>query len=450
MAYNFSGSVQRMHNNMNVEGFDEDPRNSVQLINSSMKLRTATKAWGVGDKCTFLYPFVCYLDRDSSGNPMADNACHFFLRTAAIYGFDADYKQVGMSFISTRMAIDSDMRPIGTPDITYQFSFLAPLLVKAEMEEQLDALKKQNWDILGESAYRNARQKIEDQYDRSKNMNAKRPAVGRLKLKLITETAVIRHNLNGASEQPELEAKAKDKSSGVYLQAVSNNRREKLTTLANDPLYGIKAQNPGVVFEDGSVYFLEVMYNFTSASGNVAEAGRADPQGVAYTVSLRQRFPECAAGVQDMLNRVSKTAADIKSHSWDYSEPEQNMLKQKFQTIMTTSARSLGYLLPEDQERLLKQAEVIDTLRVRPSDEALNAKIEEQLGHAIGAGTSGAPTAAELLAQGTAAQASAQDAVDAALRDGTLGSLGVEIDSSELEEAPRDPTAGQGSGIQLY
>ena len=70
------------------------------------------------------------------------------------------------------------------------------------------------------------------------------------------------------------------------------------------------------------------------------------------------------------------------------------VLKAKLQAVMFESAAAMRYMTPEDKDRLVRNAQLLDYLRIAPEEDPdLNARLTEALGHPVGAAPSAeAPT----------------------------------------------------------
>ena len=224
---------------------------------------------------------------------------------------------------------------------------------------------------------------------------------------------------------------------GTYIQTLSDNRLSKLRALANDINCGILAQNPGLTPVEGEVYFLEVLYNFTSAKNSKAEAGRVDPQGVAQSVTIVARNPQLKSKLDEWLQRVPKDPDGISAHTYNMAPMPDEVLKAKLQAVMFESTSALPFLTPEDKDRLVKNAQLLDYLRIAPNEDPdLNKRLTKALGHPIGEGaaTAAAPTV-ESIMSGDTPDFSQQKVNPAEIEDSTgdltedllAGGIGVDI-----------------------
>ena len=243
--------------NVNNGNLGVDPRQVLRLSSSLQKCKNFGKAWDVGDQGTVFYPFKWWPDASlPSGGSFEPHMSAYFGHQVS------DMKVLGTTFLRSLSRIDENGQVIGEGDLAYQFSKIAGLLVNAQKERELHELNAKDWTILGQTAYQQARAKVEEKYNTKENMNAKKALIGRLTVLKLTEVVYVAMDPNSGT--PIFDDQRKQKT-GTYIQTLSDNRLSKLRALANDVNCGIMAQNPGLEPVEGEVYFLEVLYNFTSA-----------------------------------------------------------------------------------------------------------------------------------------------------------------------------------------
>lgn len=380
--------------NVNTGNLGADPRKVLSLSNSLQKCKNFGKAWDVGDQATVFYPFKWWPDASlTSGGT-------FEMHMSAYFGHHvSDMKVLGTTFLRSLSHIDENGQVMGDGDLAYQFSRISGLLVNAQKEREIAEMNAKDWSVLGQTAYQNARKKIEDAYDTKENINAKKPLIGRLTVLKLTEVVYVAMDPNSGT--PIFDDQRKQKT-GTYIQTLSDNRLSKLRALANDVNTGILAQNPGLVPNENDVYFLEVLYNFTSSKNSKAEAGKADPQGVAQSVTITARKPEVKGKLTELLERVPKEPEGIAGHTYNMAPMADEVLKAKLQAVMFESTSALQFMAPEDKDRLVKNAKLLDYLRIAPKeDPELNERLTAELGHPIGeAPAASAPTLDSIMSGG--------------------------------------------------
>ncbi len=347
------------------------------------KLRGFGKAWDVGSQLTVYYPFRLIANKANPEQTMWAPCL------SVVYGHKCDAKLFKRSFLRSRSALDADQNVVGAGDLPYQFSRIAYLLVRAQKEEELANCAKRDWSILGQAAYQDARQKIEDKYD-PKKLSGIKPCIQRFTLQRNT----VCFTLACDGGQPKMQSADVDKSkTGMFTHTLSEQRMSKLVDLANSPLVGVVAQNPEKTYAVGAVDYLEVQYNFTSARMEKSEAGKADPQGVAQSIRITTRFPDLKAQIEERLKQLPTTSEEIRRKLYAMEPMDDNELIRAIQQYTFNTAGAWHYLPEEEQERLLGSASLIDFIRVAPTDPDLNNKFTEKLGHPIGQAPAGqAPT----------------------------------------------------------
>ena len=357
--------------NVNNGNLGVDPRQVLRLSSSLQKCKNFGKAWDVGDQGTVFYPFKWWPDASlPSGGSFEPHMSAYFGHQVS------DMKVLGTTFLRSLSRIDENGQVIGEGDLAYQFSKIAGLLVNAQKERELHELNAKDWTILGQTAYQQARAKVEEKYNTKENMNAKKALIGRLTVLKLTEVVYVAMDPNSGT--PIFDDQRKQKT-GTYIQTLSDNRLSKLRALANDVNCGIMAQNPGLEPVEGEVYFLEVLYHFTSAKNSKSEAG------VAHSVTILSRNPGLKSKLEEWLQRVPKDPDGISAHTYNMAPMPDEVLKAKLQAVMFESTAAMPYMTPEDKDRLVRNAQLLDYLRIAPKEDPdLNARLTEALGHPVG------------------------------------------------------------------
>lgn len=394
------------------------------MENARIKLQGLGKAWDVGSQLTVFYPFRLVPSREEDGK-LVWVPC-----MSAVWGHKVnDAKLLKRSFLRSRCQMNSNGEVIGDGDLAYQFSRIASLLVRAQKEAELAACAERDWSALGQSAYQTARQAIEDKYD-PKKLKGVKPLLGRLTIQCTTCVYAVAMDPNTSTPilDPGQESKTK---TGMFSQILSQSRKDKLFSLANNALHGIYAQHPGKEYAVGDVAFLEVLYNFTSARMEKSEAGQADPQGVAQSVSILFRAPDLAPKVEQRLSSVPVTSDDIRAKLYAMDPMRDEDLLKALQQYTFDTAPNWHLLPSEEKGRLLDAANLIDYLRIKPANEGLRDEFAQRLGHPIGEAPAGsAPTIDGLVGSDDKFDVTTQsDAVNNVLRQAEQGDIPVEDDA---------------------
>lgn len=374
MPIDFNGTANAIRN-VNTGNLGADPRLVARMSSSLRKCQNFGRAWDVGDQGTVYYPFKWWPDEAGGGT--------FEMHMSAYFGHKvSDMKVLGTTFLRSMSAISLEGQVIGDGDLAYQFSRIAPLLINAQKEKELAEMNKKDWTVLGQTAYQTARDRIMDAYDTKKNMNAKRALIGKLDVLRLTEVVYV--EMDSTKATPYFDGKGKGRT-GNYIQTISEQRLQKLRTLANDVQMGILAQNPGLQPEPDKVYFLEVLYNFTSSNNSRTEAGKADPQGIAPSLTLVTRDPSCKAKLEELLQRIPNDPEGISAHAYNMAPMPEEVLMKKLQGYVFDNTEAIPFLSPDDKDRLVRNAKLLDYLRIAlKEDPELNDRMTEALGHPIG------------------------------------------------------------------
>lgn len=395
------------------------------MENARIKLQSLGKAWDVGSQLTVFYPFRLVPSREEEGK-MVWVPC-----MSAVWGHKVnDAKLLKRSFLRSRCQMNGNGEVLGDGDLAYQFSRIASLLVHAQKEAELAACASRDWSALGQSAYQTARQAIEDKYD-PKKLKGIKPLLGRLTIQCTTCVYAVAMDPNTSTPimEPGQESKTK---TGMFSQILSQGRKDKLFSLANNALHGIYAQHPGKEFAMGDVAFLEVLYNFTSARMEKSEAGQADPQGVAQSVSIMYRVPDLAPKLEQRLNSVPVTSDDIRAKLYAMDPMRDEDLLKALQQYTFDTAPNWHLLPSEEKDRLLDAANLIDYLRIKPADEKMRVEFTERLGHPIGEAPAGsAPTIDGLVGSDENFDVTSQsEAVNTVIKQAEQGAIPIEDDAN--------------------
>ncbi|MDR1523247.1 MAG: hypothetical protein LBS29_04785 [Endomicrobium sp.] len=318
----------------------------------SMKLTAFGKMWKVGDQGTVFYPVT---QNEETGK--------LDLLVAAIWGHQVDMNQLGIkvTFIPTHSVINERGEPL-TPDITFQFSRIAKLFLEGEKEQRKAVVSaKDGWDKMPRSAYIQAIETIEHEYDTKNNMKAKRPAIGMLSLLITTECLYV--PVENDVPQPD---KAR-----LVTQSLSNDRITKLLTLINSNVYA-----PNL---DKGENWLEVTYTFTSARQDKGEAGRAEPIGTAPEYRMSSRFPEAFDALRGRLLGLPKDSSTIEHRNYSYREVPESQIKQALSSFCVIHSDNLSYLTQEGEDILVRNADIVNDMRIKIDKEELKERIDKAL-----------------------------------------------------------------------
>lgn len=335
---------------------------AMKTKSSAQKKKSIGQKWKPGDSGIVFYPtFV-----DENGTVQ--------LLVTAIWGHSIDRSQINLkaNFVPTLTEINENGVPVGTPDITYQFSRISKLFVDGmKRAEELKVMSK-NWQ--GEKDRKLALDSIEHKYDTKTNPDAIGSPVKQLDYKILTEVVYV-PLVNGVPKVDEAEAVMQDLSSG---------RIAKLLTVLRNPQYNTLSNN-----------FLEVQYNFPVQDKK--QAGQTDPVGVNIGFHMSEQFPDEWKQVEPILAQIPQDSDVMLNHSWNSIKFTEKEIKNALRSYAITNSEYLENLEDDSEERLLNNVALIKDLGLImqfSSDSELRGKLEEAA-NALSPTTESAPTGEE-------------------------------------------------------
>lgn len=320
---------------------------AMKTRDESKKLNMYSKQWLPGDTLRVFYPIFW-----EEGTPQ--------LAVGAVWGHDVgDIKALGLktAFIPSTCDFDENRLPIGAPDITYQFSNIAPIFVSAmkSQEENAVALKKFPTD----AARRDALKAVEEKYDTRNNMNAVKPIIGRVKYYISTE--VLSCKL--VNDTPVVDTLA------VTSAPLSNQTIHRLYNIMADSKY---APEPGDEYLE-----IEWRYPVDPVKGNSAKA--AAPAGVTKEYRLQTTSPSAWKAIEGMLSTIARDSDTITRRATKTINPDK--VRQALTQYCILNSEYLDIIGEEDEETLLKNADVVKELDIIQSleNKELIEKLEEAM-----------------------------------------------------------------------
>lgn len=381
-------------------------RAAVRTRSQSRKLQAFSKAWVVGDKLSVFFPifWVPELDEneqpimvqeidtkgqpvfEDDGTPVMTEKGQWDVVTASIWGHDVpDMKKfaVGGSFIPSlteivrgqpaKILTDDSGKPMYDAygevmyepipgDVTYQFSKIAPMFVKGEKQGEIDRVMKKKF--ASEDLRREALNEIDAKYDTDSNMDAPKPAVGKLHMVISTEVFVVKQN---ATNQYDLE------NAGQYTYKLSDEKFNSLISLLDDIKFKPR---------DLTARWFEVQMTFNGDSNDKkgrGQAGRkAAPVGLTPEYTMEARDPASYAKIKGRLEQLPQDSQTITCRNFMYTKiAEKTIEKQISQYIVMNSDMLDNITKEEDMEILTGNAYRL--MQFRALDNMNNEEIKSRI-----------------------------------------------------------------------
>lgn len=325
-------------------------RGAVTVASKAKKLRGFGKAWKVGDKGIVLYPLF---HNEETGD--------VDLLVAACWGYKVnDMNALGVKaiFIPSNAEINDDGEPV-VPDVTSQFSRLAPAFVAGEKNRKMMQIDSKAWPT--PSAMKAASTQLENEYDVKNNPKAKKSVISRLQLYISTEVIYV----------PIVADKPDWANAALYSQALSNDRISKLYAIINDSKFNITPDSR----------YLEVQYDFVATDGEKSTAGRCQPVGITPEYALKNRFPDDASKLDMLVNQLPEDSKIIMNHNYSYRKISESTLRAAYSAYAVMHSEDLDTLPDDAKEQATKSARLIKELSILPmvKDESLVNLINEEL-----------------------------------------------------------------------
>ena len=312
--------------------------------------------WNPGDTGVVFYPFW--------KNPLTGG---FELLLAAQRGHQVpDMKELGIntSFIPTLSEFDDDGNVIGTGDIAYQFSRVAPCFTAGQKEVEMANVRSRTG--IDETTRQTLYQQIEAKYDRTK-MKSVKPVIGGLTYYIATECVYVPMK----NEQPGVQ------EARIVSQKMSDARIKKLMALAADSKF------EPVPLEGTDIYYLEVQYSWPT--GDKAEAGKVDPQGLTPEWRLESKHPNEFKALMPELSKLPTEMETIAKRNFAFVKLSENRIKQaltNYAIMKTEYLDALNTTVHEDMiKRIEKSASLFNELRI--TDNLHNEDLIEKISTAL-------------------------------------------------------------------
>lgn len=306
-------------------------RGAQKTREESKKLSMYSKQWLPGDTLRVFYPLV-------------KNDGVWDIVVGAVWGHSVnDIKELGLktAFIPSLTAFDENAYPIGTPDITYQFSTIARAFVDGQKAIEENAVLNKNWPT--ESARKEALKKVEERYDTKNNMKAIKPIIGKAQYMITTEVLCVKY----VNEAPVVD------SAVVVSAPLSNLNIDRLYAILNSTKY----------FDaDGDFAFLEVEWCYPNDPDKGQSAKKAAPAGLTPEYRMQVQFPEQFAQISSLFDMVSKDSDTIARRA--VRRIDENKIRQALTQYAFLKSDYLDGLPEENMETLVKHASLVKELDI--------------------------------------------------------------------------------------
>ena len=347
--------------------------------NESKKLSGYSKQWLPGDTLHTFYPIFW-----EDGQPQ--------LAAGAVWGFPvSDVKVLGLKtiFIPSSNEFNEDGQPIGTPDITYQFSLIARTFVEGKRALEEEAIMKKKFP--SEAARKEALKDLEYRYDTKNNMSAVQPIIRRANYTISTEVVSVKM----ANNLP-------DPNTIAHTSAPLSN------DLINT-LYQIM-ETPRFAPQEGD-NFLEVEWSYVSDPNKSVSGRKSKPVGLTPEFRIQNQFPDVWPKIEGMMTNVSMDAQTIvrrSTRSVDLSKVKAAIAQYCYmnsECLDAADEQSTEILVRN--AALLKDLDVIGILSNTELADKLNAELAEAAQASIPASN---PQLPEMEIPAAATPAPAQEA----------------------------------------
>lgn len=246
--------------------------------NEAMNLQSYSKQWAPGDVLRAYYPIFW-----QDGLPE--------IAVGAIWGHNVgDVKELGLQtiFIPSTNEFSKDGQPIGTPDITYQFSRIARVFIEARKKVEEKTIADKQWP--SESAKRKAFGDLEAKYSKDAK-NPVKPIISNPIYKIFTEVLSVKLT----NDKPDINTIA------VSSANMSSQLIDQLYMILGDSKYALTEEDQ----------FLEVEWKYP-VNSEKSESGRiAKPAGLTFEYRICNQFPELYNQISQQFGKVSRDPTSI-------------------------------------------------------------------------------------------------------------------------------------------
>lgn len=248
---------------------------------AAKKLMGYSKQWAPGDTMRLFIPLIWLED----GRPD--------FMVGKVWGFPVNaVKELGLHtiFIPSTVPFNEDGKPIGTPDITYQFSRIAPVFVRGQRAAEIAKVASKPWP--SETAKETALDEVKKKYSKE-NPNAVKPIIGREKFVIMTEVISVKY-VEGTG--------CKLDTCALSTWSLSDKVLRQILTLLDNPKFTpAKGQN-----------YFEIEINYPSDPDKGKSGLAAVPSGITADYALCNQYPDAFRVVESYFGSWSTDSETVR------------------------------------------------------------------------------------------------------------------------------------------
>lgn len=292
-------------------------------------LRNWSKAWMPGENLRYFFP----VGKDPETNRLE-------IVSGLFWGYRADFDTFKTTFIPTIGELDADGRPIGTPDVMYQFARISRLFVNGLHEkEEKEILSK---PFPTDAMQRQALKDLDHKYDAKNNMNAVKPVLSGPMDIICTEVVAVKMK-DGVPDVEHAE---------VFSVPLSSKLYGILTRMLEDPKFTLDEEDD----------FLEIEIVYPASTDKGASGRDANPSGLTREFRLKNACPDAW--------KVLKGSAAMQAICWDSDVMAKRRVRPQSDSVVLNaitkyvymSSEYLNYLGEDDTDTLCKNTGILTSL----------------------------------------------------------------------------------------
>lgn len=328
-------------------------RSALEQSQKSKKLTSFSKVWKSGSQIIVLYRLVPLTDEEKEEAKVSGENPKRSICVGELWGHSVnDIKSLNLktNFLQTHSEIDYETMEIIKPDISFQFSKVAKLLLEGQKQDALvDAENRAGDD---KTTYVTLVSKITEEY------NNKRPIISGLVHKTFCECVAIETSDDWTPNKKTMKLVSSD---------LSDKRLQRLHEILDDDYKNIPLDQD----------YMEVRYVFGS-SGDRKIDGQVDPKPVSEDKSIFTKYPNIAEEAKSMI-LSSPMNSKVLTNRYNIQNYTESEIKRALAMYTQSNTKYLEKLTDVDKDKLVNAANIIDELKIKILDEDLNKRIQDKL-----------------------------------------------------------------------